>query len=253
MNKKSELEALLFVVGDEGIGLEELSFLLNTKTAGVYDLIQELQKDYQESPTSALNILEVGNHFVLTTKREFAPLLKKYAQSPLANRLSQAALETLSIIAYKQPITRIEVDEIRGVQSSGSVQKLVARQLIEEKGRVDGPGRAILYGTTPYFMDYFGLKDLQELPDIQAMESELDEEMPLDLFFDRYQEELAEADAASELFQDQKRQADESETSEDEDVSSASPTFSGMQPKEIDDEEDHELMGFNLPSGNEEN
>ena len=102
-------------------------------------------------------------------------------------------------------------------------------------------------------MDYFGLKDLQELPDIQAMESELDEEMPLDLFFDRYQEELAEADAASELYQDQKRQADESETSEDEVVSSASPTFSDIQPKETDDEEDHELMGFNLPSGNEEN
>lgn len=188
MNKISQLEAVLFVVGDEGIGLEELSYLLEEPTASIYQLIQILNQNYQDNENSSLNILEVGNHFVLTTKKEFASLLKKYAQSPMSNRLSQAALETLAIVAYKQPITRSEVDEIRGVQSAGSVQKLAARQLIEEKGRVDGPGRAILYGTTEYFMDYFGLKDLKELPDIQSMEEELLEELPTDLFFDRYQE-----------------------------------------------------------------
>lgn len=188
MNKISQLEAVLFVVGDEGIGLEELSYLLEEPTASIYQLIQTLNQNYQDNENSSLNILEVGNHFVLTTKKEFASLLKKYAQSPVSNRLSQAALETLAIVAYKQPITRSEVDEIRGVQSAGSVQKLAARQLIEEKGRVDGPGRAILYGTTEYFMDYFGLKDLKELPDIQSMEEELLEELPTDLFFDRYQE-----------------------------------------------------------------
>lgn len=188
MNKISQLEAVLFVVGDEGIGLEELSYLLEEPTASIYQFIQTLNQNYQDNENSSLNILEVGNHFVLTTKKEFASLLKKYAQSPMSNRLSQAALETLAIVAYKQPITRSEVDEIRGVQSAGSVQKLAARQLIEEKGRVDGPGRAILYGTTEYFMDYFGLKDLEELPDIQSMEEELLEELPTDLFFDRYQE-----------------------------------------------------------------
>lgn len=188
MNKISQLEAVLFVVGDEGIGLEELSYLLEEPTASIYQFIQTLNQNYQDNENSSLNILEVGNHFVLTTKKEFASLLKKYAQSPMSNRLSQAALETLAIVAYKQPITRSEVDEIRGVQSAGSVQKLAARQLIEEKGRVDGPGRAILYGTTEYFMDYFGLKDLKELPDIQSMEEELLEESPTDLFFDRYQE-----------------------------------------------------------------
>lgn len=188
MNKISQLEAVLFVVGDEGIGLEELSYLLEEPTASIYQFIQTLNQNYQDNENSSLNILEVGNHFFLTTKKEFASLLKKYAQSPMSNRLSQAALETLAIVAYKQPITRSEVDEIRGVQSAGSVQKLAARQLIEEKGRVDGPGRAILYGTTEYFMDYFGLKDLEELPDIQSMEEELLEELPTDLFFDRYQE-----------------------------------------------------------------
>ena len=188
MHKFSEIEAILFVVGDEGIGLEELSYLLEETTAMVYQTIQKLRQQYELDETSALHILEVGNHFVLTNKKEFAPLLKKYAQSPMSNRLSQAALETLAIIAYKQPITRMEIEDIRGVKSAGSVQKLVARQLIEERGRVDGPGRAILYGTTDYFMDYFGLKTMEELPDIQAMEADLAEELPTDLFFDRYQE-----------------------------------------------------------------
>lgn len=192
MSKLNQLEAMLFVVGDEGIGLEELSYLLEEPTPQVYQAIQSLNQKYQSDEASALNILEVGNHFVLTTKKEFASLLKKYAQSPMSNRLSQAALETLAIIAYKQPITRVEVDDIRGVQSSGSVQKLVARQLIEEKGRVEGPGRAILYGTTDYFMDYFGLKSLEELPDIQSMEDDLAEDLPTDLFFNRYEEEKEE-------------------------------------------------------------
>ncbi len=116
----------------------------------------------------------------LTTKKQFAPLLKKYAESPMGSSLSQAALETLSIIAYKQPISDGSRRDPR--QSSGSVQKLVAKRLIEEKGRVDGPGRAILYGTTEYFMDYFGLKSLAELPDIQSMEDELEEDAPFDLF-----------------------------------------------------------------------
>lgn len=188
MTTVSQIEAILFVVGEEGIGLEELSYLLELSTAKTYEALTALKERYASDQQAALNILEVGNHFVLSTKKVFAPLLKKYAQSPISNSLSQAALETLSIVAYKQPISRVEVDEIRGVQSAGSMQKLVARQLIEEKGRIDGPGRAILYGTTAYFMDYFGLKSLEELPDIQQMEEEIAEELPLDLFFDRYKE-----------------------------------------------------------------
>ncbi|MDN6664952.1 MAG: SMC-Scp complex subunit ScpB [Tetragenococcus koreensis] len=192
MDNMGELEALLFVAGDEGVRLEELSFLIGEPAPKIYQLIQTLSEKYQEDPQSSLNILEVGNSFVLTAKKEYAPILKKYAKSPIANRLSQAALETLSIIAYKQPITRMEVDDIRGVQSSGSVQKLTTNRLIEEKGRVEGPGRAILYGTTEYFMDYFGLKSIQELPDIQAMEEELSADIPLDLYADRYEESTEE-------------------------------------------------------------
>lgn len=190
MNKLSELEAILFVVGDEGIPLEELSYLLEMTPARVYPLIQELNQSYTADETRGLQILEVGNQFILTTKKEFAPLLQRYAQSPMSNRLSKAAVETLAIIAYKQPITRIEVESIRGVKSSGSIQRLTALQLIKEQGRVDGPGRAILYGTTDYFMDYFGLKSMDDLPDIKQMEDELTDEMPKDLFFDRFKDEV---------------------------------------------------------------
>lgn len=189
MNQLSQIEALLFVVGEEGIELEEMAYTLERATAEIYQSLTTLREKYEKDPSSAFTILEVGNRFVLTTKKHFAPLLKEFARSPLANRLSQAALETLSIIAYKQPITRGEIDDLRGVQSSGAVQTLAARQLIEEKGRVEGPGRAILYGTTSYFMDYFGLKDLTELPDVQQMETDLtDEEETLDLFYDRFKE-----------------------------------------------------------------
>lgn len=186
MNKKTELEAILFIVGNEGIILEELAYLLELPTAQVYPLIQELSQSYLADDTRALQILEVGNQFILTTKKACAPLLKRYAQSPMSNRLSQAAVETLAIIAYKQPITRLEIEEIRGVKAAGALQRLNALQLIEEGGRVEGPGRPILYRTTPYFMDYFGLKTLEELPDIQQMEADLAQELPTDLFFERF-------------------------------------------------------------------
>lgn len=177
-----ELEALLFVAGQEGISLTELSFVLKEPTTTIQQALLELKQHYETNEQAIFYILEVGSQFVLSTKKEFAPLLKEYARSPLSAKLSQASLETLAIIAYKQPITRIEIEDIRGVKAAGAIQKLTTTQLIEEKGRVDGPGRAILYGTTDYFMNYFGLKNLTELPDIETMEADLAEELPLHLF-----------------------------------------------------------------------
>lgn len=183
MTKLSELEAILFIVGEEGIALDEISYILAIDKEEALRLVAELEERYENDSTSALHILETEAHIVLTTKKELAPLLKRYAQGT-SNTLSQAAVETLAIIAYKQPITRVEIEQIRGVQVSGAVQRLSAHNLIEEKGRVEGPGRPILYGTTSYFLDYFGLKSLKELPDIQEMELSLKEDAPLDLFFD---------------------------------------------------------------------
>lgn len=188
-----KIEALLFVSGEEGIRMSELSHLTQETTANVYQAVEELKEKYDIDTSSALTILEVGDRFMMTTKKKMAELLKHYAQSSVNQKLSRIALETLAIIAYKQPITRSEIEQIRGVQSSGSIQRLVHKQLIEEKGRVEGPGRAILYGTTAYFFDYFGLKSMDDLPDIHELGEELDEDNEsTNLFFDRFKEQFDE-------------------------------------------------------------
>ncbi|MEQ7217789.1 SMC-Scp complex subunit ScpB [Vagococcus fluvialis] len=198
MKVSSKIEALLFVAGNEGLTLTEISHMINLSTASLYNEITELKKNYEESEESSLTILEVGDRFMLSTKKEYASLLKQYAQSSINQSLSQAALECLSIIAYKQPITRAEIEELRGVQSSGSVQKLVTRRLIEEKSRVDGPGRAILYGTTAYFLDYFGLKTVDELPPVEQLDENAEKEIPNDLFFDRFKEQFEKLEEEQE-------------------------------------------------------
>lgn len=194
MRSYRELEALLFIAGQEGIGLDELSYVLKEPTADVFAAIQLLNQQFEEDSHSPYIILELGNQFVLSTKKELSPLLKEYAQSPLSAKLSQAALETLAIIAYKQPITRTEIETIRGVKTTGSIQKLIALQLIQEMGRVDGPGRAILYGTTEYFMNYFGIKNLTELPDLEQMSADLADDSKFDLFDGIVDEELDEGE-----------------------------------------------------------
>lgn len=194
MRSYRELEALLFIAGQEGIGLDELSYVLKEPTADVFAAIQLLDQQFEEDSHSPYIILELGNQFVLSTKKELNPLLKEYAQSPLSAKLSQAALETLAIIAYKQPVTRTEIETIRGVKTTGSIQKLIALQFIQEMGRVDGPGRAILYGTTEYFMNYFGIKNLTELPDLEQMSADLADDSTFDLFDGIVDEELDEGE-----------------------------------------------------------
>ncbi|MGM9903042.1 segregation and condensation protein B [Enterococcus sp. 10A9_DIV0425] len=187
MTKLSELEALLFIVGEEGIELDEIAGLLKCQREEIEALIAELALSYSTNENTALHLFETEKRVMLTTKKELASIVQRYAQG-VSNTLSQAAVETLAIIAYKQPITRSEIEQIRGVQVSGAIQRLAVYRLIEEKGRVDGPGRPILYGTTDYFLDYFGLKSLKELPDIQEMEISFEEDTPLDLFFDGVRE-----------------------------------------------------------------
>ncbi len=189
MDELAAIEALLFVAGDEGLSLEEISVLLECSTQQVYQFLMRLQKEYESLTYRGLMLIEVGNQYQLATKKEYADIIKKYAVSPLTTNLSQAALETLAIIAYKQPLTRMEIDEIRGVQTSGALQKLTLRGLVESKGRVEGPGRAILYGTSAYFMDYFGLKDLDDLPEITDLET-VNNEKESDLFFERFNQQF---------------------------------------------------------------
>jgi segregation and condensation protein B len=182
------LEGLLFVAGDEGISIVELSETLELSQTDVLELIERLKKEY-ENPNRGLQIRILANRYKLTSKREHGEFFKKLVESPSNSSLSQAALETLAIVAYQQPITRTEIEDIRGVKTEKPIQTLVSKYLIKEVGRAEGTGRAILYGTTSEFLDYFGLKNIKELPPLpQDLKMEEVEE-EVDLFFSKFEKQ----------------------------------------------------------------
>jgi len=131
--------------------------------SSVDEAIQMLREAY-EADDRAFQIYELGDGYQVLTRPEFAPYLEKFDSVPRPPYLSAAALETLAIVVYRQPIGRIEVEEVRGVSASSVLRTLVDWELIEVVGRSDGLGRPLLYGTTSRFLDHFGLKDLSELP-----------------------------------------------------------------------------------------
>ncbi len=183
---KAILEGLLFVAGDEGLTLKQLSNVLEVDPSIAQDIINDLKDDYQNENRGLL-LVEVAGTFQLTTKKEHSDYLKKLVEAPGNSTLSQAALETLAIIAYRQPITRTEIEEIRGVKTERPIQTLAAKALIKEVGRVEGTGRAILYGTTKEFLEYFGLKTIEELPPLpDKIDDDVQEEA--DLFFEKFQD-----------------------------------------------------------------
>ena len=191
---KAVLEGLLFVVGEEGLTLEQIEDVLNIDEESSKSLIMELKKDYEDE-SRGLRIDFLGNRFKLTTKFEHKEYYQKLIENPETNTLSQAALETLAIIAYNEPITRVQVDAIRGVGSVNIIRKLVAKGFIKESGRSELPGRPILYETTNEFLDYFGLSSTEDLPDIsEFVSSEVDEaDESNDLYTSKYTEkELVE-------------------------------------------------------------
>ena len=183
-NYISVLEGLLFVAGDDGITLEEASYILELERSAVRQLLDELKKRLKDE-NSGLELLLTASHYKLVTKASLKSYIEKYAVSPYSSQLSQASLETLAIIAYKQPVTRVDIESIRGVQSSGSIQKLLLKDLIEEAGRLETPGRPKLYKTTAYFMDYFGLESLDALPDASDL-FDLNSEEANQLFRDNH-------------------------------------------------------------------
>lgn len=187
---KAIIEGLLFISGEEGIDEKQMAEVLQIEELWVKDLLGELMEEYNQLPRG-MQIVHLAGLYQFTTKIEHAPYFKRLINSPSSATLSQAALETLAIIAYKQPITRAEIEEIRGVKSERPLQTLIAKLLIKEVGRVEGTGRAILYGTTKEFLDHFGLKTLAELPPLPEKDTDLQE---ADLFFDRFQQELLEND-----------------------------------------------------------
>ena len=189
MNLKAVLEGLLFVVGEDGLDIEEISNILEIKKDEVKELIKELQNDYQKSERG-IRIDFLGNKIKLTTKEEHNSYYQKLLIKENSNNLSQASLETLAIIAYNQPITRIGVDNLRGISNKQIIRKLVAKGFIKESGRSNLPGRPILYETTSEFLDYFGLASLDDLPNmrdfLETDNSSLDDEV--DLYKSKYKE-----------------------------------------------------------------
>lgn len=192
---KAVLEGLLFVVGEEGLTLEQIEDVLEINEEDAKELLMNLKKDY-ESDERGLRIDFLGNRFKLTTKFEHRQYYQKLIENPETNVLSQSALETLAIIAYNEPITRVQVDELRGVGSVQMIRKLVAKGFIKEVGRSDLPGRPILYETTSDFLDYFGLATIDDLPDMRDFLEENDgedvEDSESDLYTSKYKEDIEE-------------------------------------------------------------
>ncbi|MCM3762922.1 SMC-Scp complex subunit ScpB [Alkalihalobacillus oceani] len=186
---QSIMEGLLFVIGDEGLSIEQLADIIELEPETVKEALFALQMKYEEQKRG-LQIIEVAGGYRFTTKPEHAGYIKKLAASPLHSGLSQAALETLAIIAYRQPLTRMEIEDVRGVKSEKAIQTLSSKLLIKEVGRAPGAGRPILYGTTAFFLDHFGLNGLEDLPPLpeDVEEQEIAEEA--DLFFKKFEEEL---------------------------------------------------------------
>lgn len=177
---KSIIEGLLFMAGDEGLTKRQLADIMEIDAEFALELVYDLQRDL-EREGRGVQIAEVASAFRMTTHPGHMPYFERMAYTPTRSQLSQAALETLSIVAYRQPITRVEIEEIRGVKCDRAIQSLVAKDLIEEVGRAEAIGRPILYGTTKSFLDYFGLASIRDLPEPKevSLDDALDEQTQL--------------------------------------------------------------------------
>lgn len=165
-NAKAILEGLLFLSGEEGLTIEQMMHgLQNLDIADLHALLDALKQEYAKN-SRGIELVEYANRFKFVTKEFVYPYGKRLFEEYKQPTLSQAALETLAIIAYKQPITRVEIEEIRGVNCEMMLKKLMARGLIEAKDRLDVVGKPLLYRVTEEFLDAFQLEDLKELPEL---------------------------------------------------------------------------------------
>jgi len=187
----SKIESLLFVTGDEGLSTKQIESLTDATNAEVKAALKKLQQEYIESKVRGIELKEMAGTYQLISKKQNADTIQRLVDNPTTQPLSQASLEVLAIVAYKQPITRIEIEDLRGVKSERPLHTLGLKGLIQEVGRAEGTGRAILYGTTKEFLNVFGLKDISELPPLpDSQEPEEDDQS--DLFMTKFQEAFGE-------------------------------------------------------------
>jgi segregation and condensation protein B len=166
----SVFEAILFLSG-ELITISTLKDVTELPESEIKRLMGELIQEYKKRNMGLL-IVEIANGYQMVTNPEYAEWVKKFRSSHMSSRLSMPALETLAIIAYRQPIIRAEIEQIRGVNSDSAIKTLLEKRLIKIMGRKEVPGRPFLYGTTREFLQYFGLKDLTELPTLKEFTQE---------------------------------------------------------------------------------
>ena len=164
-NIEAIVEGLLYVVGEDGVRIDQLSYVIEKSVEDTKIILENIQKKYAEE-TYGIELVGYGSVYKFISKSAIYPYAQALFGASKQNSLSQAALETLAIIAYKQPITRVEIEELRGVSAEIMLRKLQARNLIREAGRSEAPGRPILYEVTEEFMDSFKLYTLNELPDL---------------------------------------------------------------------------------------
>lgn len=181
------IESLIFVA-ESPISLKEIrsclteAFGLKFAEQEILKAIDQLKARYAQDEFS-FELVEIADGYQFLSKGSYHQTVGVYLRQTMRRRLSRSAIETLSIIAYKQPVTKGEMERIRGVSCDYSVQKLLEKELVSIVGRSEGPGRPLLYGTSPKFMDYFGLKNIEDLPkpkDFKKPESEIGEQAPIE-------------------------------------------------------------------------
>ena len=169
-NYKSIIEAILFTMG-ESVELEKIASAIELDIKETRKIIQEMQEEMNSSDRG-MTIMELDGSYQMCTKTEMYEYLIKIAKQPKKRVLTDVLLETLSIIAYKQPVTKLDIERIRGVSCDFAVNKLLQYDLIQELGRMDAPGRPMLFGTTEQFLRSFGVKSLDELPELNPVQFE---------------------------------------------------------------------------------
>lgn len=181
------IEGMLYLAGDDGIDIKQVAGVLEISKKDALLLMDQFAESYEKKDLKGIVLVNFGGRYKLATNSDYFIYYQKMVEQTSAN-LSNAALETLAIIAYNQPITRAKVEDIRGVGCDAMMRKLVAKALIKEVGREDSPGMPILYGITDEFMDTFGLTTLDELPDLADI-VEIDEQE--DIFATKYREDIS--------------------------------------------------------------
>lgn len=161
------IEAVLFAAGDS-VELERLADIVDVDKKSLREILRKMMDEYTYE-RRGLHIIRMDDSYQLCTRGEFSDYVSRLAEPPRMSNLSNAALEVLSIVAYKQPVTKTSIEHIRGVNCDYIINRLIERNFIEEKGRLDAPGRPILLGTTEHFLRIFGISDLTELPEFHTL------------------------------------------------------------------------------------